>query len=159
MRNTVDASAERLEQVTAQLEQAAKQHRGSGPLRALRPFVLGALAGAGMALLYAPQRGEQTRAMLRRNATDLQDRATQTASSVKERLPEQAQTAPDQAQGWARAAVEPGKETLQAVKAEAEQGANEVTTAAKKRAPNGARAEEAQTQPQRDRKTGSENPA
>ena len=159
MRKTVDANVERLEQVTAQLEQAARRNQGGGIMGALKPFLLGALAGAGLALLYAPQRGEQTRAMLRRNATDLQDRATQTASSVKERLPEQAQTAPDQAQGWARTAVEPGKETLQAVKAEAEQGANEVTAAAKKRAPNGARAEEAQAQPRRDRKTGSENPA
>lgn len=159
MTKTVEASAERLEQVTAQLEKAAKQHRGSGPLRALRPFALGALAGAGMALLYAPQRGEQTRAMLRRNATDLQDRTTQTASSVKERLPEQAQTALDQAQGRARTAVEQGQETLQAVKAEAEQGANEVAAAAKKRAPNGSRAEEAQAQLQRDLKTGGENPA
>ncbi len=159
MRKTVDASAERLEQVTAQLEQAARRNQGGGIMGALKPFLLGALVGAGMALLYAPQRGEQTRAMLRRNATDLQDRAMQTASSVKERLPEQAQTALDQAQGRSKAAVEPGKETLQAVKAEAEQGANEVTAAAKKRAPNGSRAEEAQAQPQRDRKTGSENPA
>ena len=170
MSKTVEASAERLEQVTAQLEQAAQRHRGGGFIGGFKPFALGALAGAGLALLYAPQHGEQTRAMLRRNATELQERATQTASSVKGRLPGQAQTALDQAQGQAKSAldqakeqaktvVDQGKETLRAVKSDAKQGANEVATAAKKRAPNGSRAEEAEAQLQRDLKSGSENPA
>ena len=166
MAKTVEANAERLEQVTAQLERAAQRNRGGGLLRGFRPFALGALAGAGVALLYAPQHGEQTRAMLRRNATDLQERATQTASSVKGRLPGQAQTALDQVQEQAKGVAEQakgvaeqGKETLQAAKSDAKQGANAVAAAAQQPSPNGSRAEEAQAQLRRDRKTGSENPA
>ena len=159
MANTLETIEGRLERVTDQLEQAAKRNQGGGLLSVLKSFALGALVGAGIALLYAPQRGEQTRALLQRNANEMQDRATQTASGVKERLPEQARTALDQAQERAKAVAAQGKDTLQAVKVDAKQGVNEVAAAAKKWAPNGSRAEEAQAQPRRDRKTGSENPA
>lgn len=166
MRKTVDASVERLEQVTAQLEQAARRNQGGGIMGALKPFLLGALAGAGLALLYAPQRGEQTRAMLRRNATDLQDRATQTASGVKERLPAQATAAQDKARTLldqtkqqVKTAVGQGQDTSQAAEAEIKEELGAAASTAKKRATNGSRAAEAQAQLRRDLETGRENPA
>ncbi len=166
MAKTLEGIEGRLERVTAQLEQAAKRNRGGGFMSGLKPFVLGALVGAGAALLYAPQAGEQTRAILQRNANDLQTRATQAANSVKERLPEQAQDAQDKAQSLlartkeqAKTAVEQGKDTPQSAKADAKDGLSAAAATAKKQPANGSRAEEAQAQLRRDRKTGSENPA
>lgn len=80
-----EQTAAQLTKVTARLEQLARSQRG-GPLGALKPFVLGALAGAGAGLLYAPQAGEQSRTLLRRNATELQERATQGAQSAKGKI-------------------------------------------------------------------------
>lgn len=162
MAKTLEGIEGRLERVTAQLEQAAKRNRGGG----LKPFALGALVGAGAALLYAPQAGEQTRAILQRNANDLQTRATRAANTAKEQLPEQAQEAQDKAQSLlartkeqAKTAVEQGKDTLQSAKADAKDGLSAAAATAKKQPANGSRAEEAQAQLQRDLKTGSGNPA
>ncbi len=166
MRKTVDANVERLEQVTAQLEQAARRNQGGGIMGALKPFLLGALAGAGLALLYAPQRGEQTRAMLRRNATDLQDRATQTASSVKEQLPVQATAAQDKARTLldqtkqqVKTAAGRGQDTPQSANPAAKEELGADASTAKKQAVDGSRGAHAQAQLRRDLETGRENPA
>ena len=58
-------------------------------------FVLGVALGAGLALLFAPQPGEDTRAALargsrkaRRRARELMDSARETASDTREALEE-----------------------------------------------------------------------
>lgn len=92
-----EQAAAQLTKVTARLEQLARHQRG-GPLGALKPFVLGALVGAGAALLYAPQAGEQTRALLRRNAGELQESATQGAQTAKGKIQGSTATAQDSVQ-------------------------------------------------------------
>lgn len=161
-----DQLAARLARIEAQLERLAKAAPRGGIFSGFRPLALGALVGAGVAMLYAPQPGEQTRTMLRRNADELQERATQAASGVKERLPEQlkgaqsdAQAAPDKVEGQAQAVAERGKDTLHSVKAEAKQEVGAAKKAVKQEATNGSPAKEAQAQLQRDLKSGSENPS
>jgi len=93
-----EQTAAQLTKVTARLEDLAKRQRGGGPLGGFRLFVLGALAGAGAALLYAPQAGEQTRTLLRRNASELQESATQGARTAKGKIQANTATAQDSVQ-------------------------------------------------------------
>ncbi len=92
-----EQTAAQLTMVAARLEQLARSQR-DGPLGALKPFVLGALARAGTALRYAPQAGEQTRPLLRRNAGELQASATQGAQTVKGKIQGGTATAQDPVQ-------------------------------------------------------------
>jgi len=105
-----EQTAAQLTKATARLEDLAKRRRGGGPLGGFRPFVLGALVGAGAALLYAPQAGEQTRALLRRNASELQESATQSAQTAKEKI--QGGTA--KAQGTAQQALAQASDKVKA---------------------------------------------
>ena len=49
-------------------------------------FLLGALVGAGIALLFAPMSGEETRDELTRRAQDLKDQARDTIEQGRERV-------------------------------------------------------------------------
>ena len=71
----------------AQLErQVAKsdKRRGGGFAGTLKVFTFGSLLGGGLALLYAPQTGEQTRRQLLRRGTQLKDQATQVADQARQ---------------------------------------------------------------------------
>jgi len=57
----------------------------------LAGFVIGGLIGAGVALLMAPQSGEETRALIADKSIELRDRAVDTASDVQTRAGELAQ--------------------------------------------------------------------
>lgn len=57
----------------------------------LAGFVIGGLIGAGVALLMAPQSGEETRALIADKSIELRDRAAETASDVQSRAGELAQ--------------------------------------------------------------------
>jgi gas vesicle protein len=46
-------------------------------------FLLGGLIGAGVALLLAPQSGEETREMLRERSIELKGRAEEAASDIR----------------------------------------------------------------------------
>ena len=48
-------------------------------------FTVGVAAGAGVALLYAPQTGERTRRQLRRSIEDAGDYLSDTADDVQDR--------------------------------------------------------------------------
>ena len=45
-------------------------------------FIVGGLAGAVVSLLFAPQSGEETRALLREKSIELRDRASETAEEA-----------------------------------------------------------------------------
>ena len=57
----------------------------------LAGFVIGGLIGAGVALLMAPQSGEETRALIADKSIELRDRATETAGDVQTRASDYAQ--------------------------------------------------------------------
>lgn len=71
----------------------------------LAAFAIGALAGAGIALLYAPQSGEETRKMLAKRANNMKKAAADAIDDVKESIHgKQAEIA---------AALEAGREAMQ----------------------------------------------
>ncbi|UCD98992.1 MAG: YtxH domain-containing protein [Chloroflexota bacterium] len=51
----------------------------------LAGFVIGGLIGAGVALLMAPQSGEETRALIADKSIELRDRAAETATDYQHR--------------------------------------------------------------------------
>ena len=57
----------------------------------LAGFVIGGLIGAGVALLMAPQSGEETRALIADKSIELRDRAADTAGDVQTRASDYAQ--------------------------------------------------------------------
>ena len=56
----------------------------SSPRSALTTFAVGALIGAGVALLYAPQSGKETRKLLARKGKQLKDKAQDTVENAQE---------------------------------------------------------------------------
>ena len=59
----------------------------------LSGFIIGGLVGAAVALLMAPQSGEETRTLLKDKSIELKDKATETAEEARvraERLAEEA---------------------------------------------------------------------
>lgn len=89
----------------------------------LAGFVIGGLIGAGVALLMAPQSGEETRALIGEKSIELRDRAYETASDVQSRAGElasqTAQTYDDQVKRI-QAAVDAGKKPPKGEKPPAE---------------------------------------
>lgn len=59
----------------------------------LAGFLIGGLIGAGVALLMAPQSGEETREMIKDKSIELRDRAYETADVARERAEQLAQQA------------------------------------------------------------------
>ena len=57
----------------------------------LAGFVIGGLIGAGVALLMAPQSGEETRALIADKSIELRDRAAETAGDVQTKASDYAQ--------------------------------------------------------------------
>lgn len=51
----------------------------------LAGFVIGGLVGAAVALLYAPQSGEETRTIIKEKSIELKDKATETAEEARVR--------------------------------------------------------------------------
>ena len=79
-----------------------KQCSLSGTLTA---FAVGAAVGAGLALLFAPRSGRETRELLARRAGDLRDKAVDTLDGAKEMIREK--------KAEILAAVEAGKQAIQ----------------------------------------------
>ena len=93
----------RLERLETQLDRVARA-QGGGFGATLRGFVLGALVGAGLALLYAPQRGEETR----QRVFQVKEQAAQLAGQAREQATQvagQAQQAAGQLKGQAQQAM------------------------------------------------------
>lgn len=60
------------------------ERRGGGAGSGVALFLLGAAVGAGLALLWAPQAGDETRAQLRRSARRAKRRARDLAESGRD---------------------------------------------------------------------------
>lgn len=63
----------------------------------LAGFVIGGLIGAGVALLLAPQSGEETRGLIKEKSIELRDRAYDTADEARVKAEQFAQQARDRA--------------------------------------------------------------
>ena len=63
----------------------------------LAGFVIGGLIGAGVALLMAPQSGEETRGFIKDKSIELRDRAYETADEARIKAEQLAQQARDRA--------------------------------------------------------------
>ena len=60
----------------------------SSPRSGFTIFAVGALIGAGIALLYAPQSGKETRKLLAKKAKQLRDKAQDTVENAQEFIKE-----------------------------------------------------------------------
>ncbi|MFL7892948.1 MAG: YtxH domain-containing protein [Anaerolineales bacterium] len=83
----------------------------------LAGFVIGGLIGAGVALLTAPQSGEETRAMIGEKGIELRDRAEELASQTAETYEAQIKRL--------QAAVDAGKKPSKGEQPPAEEAASE----------------------------------
>jgi gas vesicle protein len=131
---------ERLERLEKQLAKR-NEDRGGGVGATLKAFAVGALVGGGVALLYAPQRGEQTR----QRVLQVKEQATQLAGQAKEQATQvagQAQQAASQIKDQAQQSVGQLKDQVQ-------------STTVKPPAP----APPAAVQPRQGSTSGRENPA
>ncbi len=68
----------------------------------LAGFLIGGLIGAGVALLYAPQSGEETRTIIKEKSIELKDKASETAEEARAR----AEKALDEAKARAEVAIQ-----------------------------------------------------
>lgn len=64
------------------------ENRGSTVLEVTLAFLLGGLVGAGLALLYAPAPGEETRRRLRESAEKMRERFQEGYETVREKVEE-----------------------------------------------------------------------
>ncbi len=119
---------EKLEQIERQLAQGGKQ--GGGFMKTTRTFVWGSAIGAGLALLFAPQSGEQTRQKLMQSSGQLKEQA--------QPLMEQAQQKLDQAKQQAQPLMEQAKQQVQSVASKAQDQAQSAASQAKDQAQSAA---------------------
>ncbi|MFN7916844.1 MAG: YtxH domain-containing protein [Vicinamibacterales bacterium] len=82
---------------------------GAGTGSILLAFILGAVSGAAVALLYAPQSGSETREMLGEKAREGRERAAQAAAKGRDIL--------DQGRETLSSAIERGREAYQQARA------------------------------------------
>jgi len=87
---------------------------GSGAV--LLSFLLGGVVGAGLALLIAPQSGEQTRRKIKELADDIKDRTNEYISETRDKV----SAAADESKGYydekkslIQAAIEAGKDAYE----------------------------------------------
>ena len=79
-------------------------------------FIVGGLSGAVVALLFAPQSGEETRALIKDKSIELRDRAQQSAEEALARAEAAAQEARARADELARQLKERGHEVYEDVR-------------------------------------------
>jgi gas vesicle protein len=79
-------------------------------------FIVGGLSGAVVALLFAPQTGEETRAILKDKSIELRDRAQQSAEEALARAEAAAAEARARADDLARQLRERGQEVVEDVR-------------------------------------------
>ncbi len=83
-------------------------------------FIVGGLTGAVVSLLFAPQSGEETRALIRDKSIELRDRAAETAEEALARAEAAAAEARVQAEGLAKIARTRAEELAKEVRTRGE---------------------------------------
>lgn len=87
---------------------------GSGSL--LLSFLLGGVVGAGMALLLAPQAGEETRRKIKELADDIKDKTNEYINDAREKVTSAAEEGRgyyDEKKSLVKAAIEAGKDAYE----------------------------------------------
>jgi gas vesicle protein len=79
-------------------------------------FIVGGLTGAIVSILFAPQSGEETRALIRDKSIELRDKATQSAEEALARAEATAAEARARAEELAQDLQERGKSVVEAAK-------------------------------------------
>jgi len=92
-------------------------------------FIVGGLSGAIVALLMAPQTGEETRALIRDKSIELRDRAQQTAEDAIARAEKAAADARTRAEELAQDLRERGRGVVEAARKPRKAGGEEPPTA------------------------------
>jgi gas vesicle protein len=89
----------------------------------LAGFVIGGLIGAGVALLMAPQSGEETRAIIKEKSIELRDRAVDTVEEAQkqvEEMQERGKQVYEEQVQRVQAAVDAGKKAIKKSPGESE---------------------------------------
>ncbi|MSR35263.1 MAG: YtxH domain-containing protein [Gemmatimonadetes bacterium] len=108
-----------------------ERERGGGG-SSIGSFVLGALVGAGVALLFAPQSGEETQEQIRRRARKLRAQADDRLRTVQEKLESRIESARSNVQNRVdsvRGAVESGRQAARDARADLEKRLEETKAA------------------------------
>ena len=95
-------------------------------------FIVGGLTGAVVSLLFAPQSGEETRALIRDKSIELRDRAAETAEEALARAEAAAADARLKAEEYARQARTRAEELAREVRTRGEGALDAVRRSAKK---------------------------
>jgi gas vesicle protein len=134
--------AKRDEQLLQEIERLQRQladrdEQEGGVMGFLGGLALGTLLGGALALIFAPQSGEQMREQLRDTSIQLRERATQLTDQVKEQagtVQEQAQGALGQVKEQAQKTVDTAKQQAQGVMGRAQEATGAVTEQARQTA-------------------------
>ena len=126
--------ARRDEQLLQELEElrrrlAERDDQEGGVIGFLGGMALGVLVGGALALIFAPQSGEETRTQLRDTSIQLKERATTVADQVKEQagtVQTQAQDALGQVRERAQTLTETAREQVQGVAARTQEAAGAI---------------------------------
>ena len=89
-------------------------------------FIVGGLSGAVVALLFAPQTGEETRALIKDKSIELRDKASQTAEDALARAEEAAADARARAEELAKVARTRAEELASEVRERGQAAYNDV---------------------------------
>jgi gas vesicle protein len=95
-----------------QAQEAEHKHAGSNASSALAGFVIGGLAGASAALLFAPQSGKETRAQIQQKSLEIRDQAVETVDDAVAQVKSKTHEISDNVRGKAKELQHQGQEMI-----------------------------------------------
>ena len=90
-------------------------------------FLLGAACGAAVALLYAPQEGEETRRMIGQKANEYKDKATEVTTNLTQAAKEKAGMLSDKMQDMVNRGQQTANDTMDTAADKARTAANSIS--------------------------------
>ncbi|HLV81040.1 MAG TPA: YtxH domain-containing protein [Chthonomonadaceae bacterium] len=90
-------------------------------------FLLGAACGAAVALLYAPQEGEETRRFIGQKASEVKDKATEVTTNLTQAAKEKASMISDKMQDMVNRGQQAAGDSLNAAADQARTTANSIS--------------------------------